>query len=34
MVETAQAIALFIADWCGLDGDRAPHEDRPADSEG
>jgi acetylornithine deacetylase len=33
MVQTAQAIALFIADWCGLDGARARHEDRPADSE-
>jgi acetylornithine deacetylase len=31
MTQTAQAIALFIADWCGLD--RAGHEDRPADSE-
>jgi acetylornithine deacetylase len=34
MTQTAQAIALFIADWCGLDGDRARHEDRRADSEG
>jgi acetylornithine deacetylase len=34
ITRTAQAIALFIADWCGLDGDRARHEDRPADSEG
>ena len=34
VTHTAQAIALFIADWCGLDGARAPLEDRPADSEG
>jgi acetylornithine deacetylase len=34
MTRTAQAIALFIADWCGVDGARARHEDRPADSEG
>jgi acetylornithine deacetylase len=32
MTQTAQAIALFVADWCGLDG-RAAHEDRHADSE-
>jgi acetylornithine deacetylase len=32
MTQTAQAIALFIADWCGLD-DRARHEVRPVDSE-
>jgi acetylornithine deacetylase len=31
MTHTAQAIALFIADWCGHD--RAPHEDRRAVSE-
>jgi acetylornithine deacetylase len=34
ITRTAQAIALFIADWCGLDGDGARHEDRPADSAG
>jgi acetylornithine deacetylase len=33
ITQTAQAIALFIADWCGLDGARARHEDRRADSE-
>ena len=27
LVRTAQAIALFIADWCGVE-----HEARPADS--
>jgi acetylornithine deacetylase len=32
ITQTAQAIALFIADWCGLD--RAPHEVGAADSEG
>jgi acetylornithine deacetylase len=31
MTETAQAIALFIADWCGLA--RPRHEDRAGDSE-
>jgi acetylornithine deacetylase len=31
ITRTAQAIALFIADWCGVD--RARHEDRPGDSE-
>jgi acetylornithine deacetylase len=31
MTRTAQAIALFVADWCGLD--RARHEVRAADSE-
>ena len=34
ITRTAQAIALFIADWCGLDGARAPHEDPRTDSEG
>jgi acetylornithine deacetylase len=34
MTQTAQAIALFIADWCGLEGDRARHEVRAGDSEG
>ena len=33
ITQTAQAIALFIADWCGLEGDRAAYEDRLADSE-
>jgi acetylornithine deacetylase len=32
ITQTAQAIALFIADWCGLEGARAAHEERPADS--
>jgi acetylornithine deacetylase len=32
MVSTAQAIALFIADWCGLEGAGAEHEAAPADS--
>jgi acetylornithine deacetylase len=32
MTQTAQAIALFIADWCGLSDARAGHEVRAADS--
>jgi acetylornithine deacetylase len=32
VVQTAQAIALFVADWCGLEDGRAGHEDRPGDS--
>jgi acetylornithine deacetylase len=32
VTRTAQAIALFVADWCGLTPNRAAHEDRHADS--
>jgi acetylornithine deacetylase len=32
ITRTAQAIALFVADWCGLAPHRAAHEDRHADS--
>jgi acetylornithine deacetylase len=32
VTRTAQAIALFAADWCGLTPARAAHEDRHADS--
>ena len=32
VTRTAQAIALFVADWCGLAPNRAAHEDRHADS--
>ena len=32
VTRTAQAIALFVADWCGLASHRAAHEDRHADS--
>ena len=33
ITRTAQAIALFVADWCGLEHARAPHEVVRADSE-
>jgi acetylornithine deacetylase len=32
VVSTAQAIALFIADWCGLEDAGNAHEEQPADS--
>jgi len=32
VTRTAQTIALFVADWCGLASHRAAHEDRHADS--
>ena len=34
ITSTAQALALFIADWCGLEDARAGHEVRAADSAG